>query len=125
EEAKGYGASVRADHRAERRDDVERRARPRALHPPDELVAVLLGLGVADSHVEVRIVLSLRRLAEDLLELTQRLRTATDTLQRRDLAVVEGQDRLHGEQLPGEARRLPDPPAAHEVLERVDGEEEP
>src|SRR6185369_8759572 len=75
EEAKGSGASVRADHRAERRDDVERRARPRPLHPADELVAVLLGLGVADSHVEVRIVLSLRRLAEDLLELTQRLRT--------------------------------------------------
>ena len=77
-----------------------------------------------DANMEVRVVLALRRVAEDPLELAQRLRAASYALQRRHLAVVEREDRLHGEELPGQAGRLADPPAADEVLEGVHGEEE-
>src|SRR4029453_17925157 len=67
----------------------------------------------------------LRRRAEDLLQLSERLRAPADPLEWRDLAVVEGENRLHGEELPREARRLPDPTAANQILERVHREKEP
>ena len=63
-------------------------------------------------------------LDEELLELGQRLRAPAHTLERRDLAVVEGEDRLHGQELPREPGRLADPAAADEVLERLHGEEQ-
>src|SRR3954463_3406331 len=90
----------------------------------NELLAFLERLGVPNAKVELRIVLALGRIAEDLLQLTQGFGAAPNPPKRGDLPVVEREDRLDGEQLSGEPGGLPDPSAAHEVLERVDGEEE-
>ena len=99
--------------------DAAGRAAPEAL---DELRRVIGRVRMADADVQVGGVL--RRLQEHRLELGQRLRAAADALERRHLAVVEVQDRLHVEELAGEPRRLADAAAADEVLQRLDREEE-
>ena len=79
-------------------------------------------VGVADPHVEIRRVLRVRQ--EHLLELGKRLRPAADALERRDLTVVEVEDRLHAQELPRQPRSLSDAPAANQVLESLDREEQ-
>ena len=61
---------------------------------------------------------------EDLLELGERLRPAADALERRDLAVVEVEDRLHAQELAREPGSLSDAAAANQVLESLDREEQ-
>ena len=89
----------------------------------DELRGVLGRVRVADADVQVRRVLG--RLQEGRLELGESLRTAAHALERRNLAVVEVEDRLHVQKLAGEAGCLADATAADEVFERLDGEQEP
>ena len=122
EEAERPGAAVRADHRAERREEVERSVRARGVDAAREVVRVPRRGGVSDADVQVGRVLGC--LQQEALELCEGLRPTANALERRDLAVLELEDRLDGEELPGEPLRLPESPAAHQVFERLDGEEE-
>src|SRR5215213_4231810 len=62
--------------------------------------------------------------SETRLELGERLRRTADPLHRLDLPVSDREDRPDVQEVPGEAGRLTDPSAPHEVLERLDGEDD-
>ena len=116
------GPGVRADDGAERRRDLDLRARA---HPRDELLERSQPFGrggVRDADPQRRRVRRAR--LEQRAELGERLLAAAHALQRHDLAVADRQDRLDVEQAAGERRRAADAPAAGEVLERVDREQQ-
>src|SRR4051812_48216723 len=58
-------------------------------------------------------------------EFEKRLAIPADALDRQHLAVLDREDRLDVQQLAGQGAGLTDAPAACEVLERVDGEQQP
>jgi hypothetical protein len=61
EEADGTGACMRADHRAERRDDLDLRLRPLGVHHLLQLPRALRRVGVRDADLERRRVVRRRR----------------------------------------------------------------
>src|SRR2546421_605441 len=76
---------------------------------------------VRDADPELRPVVRLRD--DQLDDLLERLLAAADALLGEHLALADREDRLHVQELSGHLARAPDPAAAREELERVDGEE--
>src|SRR4051794_24691812 len=123
EEADRAGTGVRADDWAERRHELDLglRASPRD-HLPQRL-GPLRRVRVSDAHAQIRPVVRAR--LEGRRELQERLPVPADALDRHDLAVGDREDRLDVEELARPTARAPDSAAPDQVLERVEGEEQP
>src|SRR5215211_3108196 len=122
EKSKRSRTAMRADHRSEHRDEVQRSLRAQLAHAASQVLGVPRSVGMGHADVEGRLVA--RRLGEDAHELGERFRSPASALEGSDLSVLERQDRLDAQQLAGETCRLAYAPASDEIVERVDGEEE-
>ena len=114
---------VCADDRAERGHHLDRAART---HLPDDLLERrdTVGRGrVSESEPKRRGVRAPG--LEQGAELSERLAAAADALERHDLAVLESEDRLDVQERAGERGAPADTAASGEVLERLDGEQQP